>query len=505
MISKIWGRLRRPGTTLAQRSAHGSIWATGMKLFNRGLNFIRVIILARLLTPDDFGLFGIALLVLGTIDAFSETGIKKTLIQKQEDITPYLNTAWVIEIIKGCFIALLLFVFSGTIASLFHEPRAIVLLQTTCIVLVLRGFINVGIVYFYREIELHRQFLYETSAAVIDFIVSVLAAVILKNAIALILGLIAGTLARLVFSYILHPNRHKFEFKFSRYRYLYSFGRWVFGSNLMMFFGKRGADFVIGVVSNASSLGLFRVASSISESALVEPVRMINRVSLPVYAKIQSNIERLKNNFFRIIRLTLLIVIPLATGAVILVPEFTAIFLGQKWSNIIPALQILFIANFIKTTVFTGGSLFYGSGHPRYNFYSQLSRATVLFIIIYPFVNAWNIVGAAAAVLISHFVSLIVWYNAVSRILKAPLSSFIESIAPPLCASAVMGVMIIWLKDLFNLTNASSLVNGSFLLIAVILCGLLTYMGAIYVLNKLFIRFNNLEDITLAYRAVRGH
>ena len=96
-------------TPFGRKVIRGGLWVFLTRIIQQTLSFVRTIILARLLSPNDFGLFGIALLLLSMLDTFSQPGFKTALIQKKENITDYLNTTWTVEIIRSIFIATILF------------------------------------------------------------------------------------------------------------------------------------------------------------------------------------------------------------------------------------------------------------------------------------------------------------------------------------------------------------------------------------------------------------
>jgi len=92
-IKKIANNLITPSDTLSQKVVKGGFWVFFLRIVNRGFSLIRLIILARILSPNDFGLMGIALLTMSTLETFSQTGFQQALIQKKEDIKSYLNSA----------------------------------------------------------------------------------------------------------------------------------------------------------------------------------------------------------------------------------------------------------------------------------------------------------------------------------------------------------------------------------------------------------------------------
>src|SRR3990170_5219376 len=120
-------------------------WSVTQRWLIRGLTFVRIAILARLLLPAQFGVFSIAALVLGLLEVFTETWINVFLIQEKGDIDSYINTAWVISILRGFFIGGTMALFSPLISKFFHSPDALTILLAMSVVPIVRGFINPSI------------------------------------------------------------------------------------------------------------------------------------------------------------------------------------------------------------------------------------------------------------------------------------------------------------------------------------------------------------------------
>jgi len=89
---------------LHQRAVRSGAWVFALRIAEQGFNFVRMIIIARILAPDDFGLFGIAMLAMATLSTFTATGFGTALIQKKERVEDYLDTAWTVIILRGVII-----------------------------------------------------------------------------------------------------------------------------------------------------------------------------------------------------------------------------------------------------------------------------------------------------------------------------------------------------------------------------------------------------------------
>src|SRR3989339_1186077 len=114
-------------------------WSIAQRWVVRGLSFVRIAVLARILLPVQIGVFGIATLVLGFLEVFTETWINVFLVQEEGDIDHYINTAWVISILRGLFIGLLILVGAPFISNFFNSPRSLSVILLISLVPVIRG------------------------------------------------------------------------------------------------------------------------------------------------------------------------------------------------------------------------------------------------------------------------------------------------------------------------------------------------------------------------------
>jgi O-antigen/teichoic acid export membrane protein len=158
--------------SLSRKVVRGGAWAFALRIVNRGLGFIRTIILARLLAPEDFGLLGIAMLAAVTLEIFSQTGFQAALIQKKDAVESYLDTAWTISAIRGILLFFILFFVSPAAASFFNAPQAALIIKIIAISSILAGLRNIGVVFFQKELKFNKQFLFDCTATVTDLVVS---------------------------------------------------------------------------------------------------------------------------------------------------------------------------------------------------------------------------------------------------------------------------------------------------------------------------------------------
>jgi lipopolysaccharide exporter len=467
----------KPESSLSQRVAKGGLWVFILRVMENVLKLLRLVIVARILAPDDFGLFGIALLSMSALETFSQTGFQAALVQKKGDIAPYLDSAWTVSIIRGLFLFSILFISAPYIAIFFNNLEATSILRVIGVSLLVGGFTNSGIVYFQKELAFNKQFLYRLSTTIVDFIVVFIAALILRNVWALVFGLLAGSLAGVVASYIIHPYRPRIRLDFTRARELFGFGKWVFGSAVLVFLVTQGDDAFVGKFLGATMLGFYQMAYRISNMSATEITHVISQVSFPAYAKIQAEKPRLREAYLRILQVTAFLSCLIGGLIFILAPDFTEIFLGQKWMFIVPAMQVLACAGLVRSIAATTGPLFYAVGMPTVDTRWQFIRLLVMAVLIYPCTAQAGIVGASIAVLVSILASTVGFSYKAMTITGYRLMGFSKIVLPPLINGIIMVVAVFFLKQRIGIQG----LLGFFALFTI---GVTLYCILAYVFNR---------------------
>jgi O-antigen/teichoic acid export membrane protein len=378
-------KLFHPGQSWSQRVAHAGIWAFALHFAEQLFVLGRVFVVAVLLLPRDFGLYGMATLTFLALDALSRTGFEQALIQKKEEITPYLEAAWTVRCIRGLLLALVVCGTAPWVSAFFDEPDALALIRAIGLSFVFQGLTNIGVVTFQKNLEFHKEFVYRFSGVLADLAVTVTAAYLLRNAWALVLGYVAADLTRLLVSYRIHPFRPRFRLDLAKSKELFGYGMWV---------------------------------------------------------------DRLRGAYQRIAGFSAALSTPAAVGIMCMGHDFTRIFLGAKWMPMVPALLILCAASLVVSVSWTGRPAFMGRGRPETVFYIQVAMAATLFLLIYPLASRWGIIGAAIAMLLSSASGLAVWYVNIRPQIGITWKDLALLFAPPLTASALMAGALFGLRML---------------------------------------------------------
>jgi O-antigen/teichoic acid export membrane protein len=476
-IKKIANNLITPGGTLSQRVVKGGFWVFFSKIANRGVSLIRLIILARILSPKDFGLMGIALLTMSTLETFSQTGFQQALIQKRKDVKSYLDSAWTVLILRGFILFIILYFIAPCVAIFFEVSEARPIIRVIGFSVLFQAFTNIGIIYFKKELEFNKEFIYQFAGTLADFIVAITAVLILKNIWALVFGLLAGNVTKCIISYFIHPYRPHLSSDLRKAKELFGFGKWILGTSILVFLGTQGSDIFVGKLLGVTALGYYQLAYRISNMPATEITHVISQVTFPAYSKLQDDIPKLKEAYLKVLQFTAFLSFPIAGLIFVLAPDFTKIFLGEKWMPMVPAMQVLVFAGLARSIVATTGPIFEAVGKPKIDTRWQMVRLFVIAALIYPCIIKWGILGASIVVFLSIFIMNIGCSFEVIKITRCGNKNFGKVLAFPLVNGMVMVLAIFVLRTYINTTG----ILNFFLLLSV---GILVYFVIIYIFDK---------------------
>lgn len=474
------GRLKTvliPGGSLESRTVKSGFWLGSMNIVDRGLQMLMLVLLASLLEPRDFGLMGIALLVFSALHKFSNLGISAALVQQEDDdVDEYLDTAFMLQILRFTLIAGLMILTAPLLADVFDEQRTTLVLRVFALVPLLRGLKNPGVVYFRKDLEYHRKFVYRVSGSVAQFSVAVVWALVSPTVWALIAALIAADLVRTVMSYFMHEYRPWPAFDSNRAREIVGYGKWITGSSILTFLSTEGDDFVVGAFVSATALGFYQLAYRLSNAPATEISEIISGVMFPTFSKLQNDMDALRSAFLRVLQVTMFVSFPAAVGIALVTPSFVAAFLGEKWLPMVTTMQILALYGLLRAMGKTFSPAWKAIGRPDYVTKLSLVRVALLAITIVPVTQRWGIEGTAGlivAVSILPMMPLDV-YVLVNSI-DITYRQFINELLYPLFASAVMGGVVVGVQRFLT-------VSPLVMFVVLVLTGVLVYAATVAVM-----------------------
>lgn len=397
----------------------GISWMSVFRVVTRALSFFKIAVLARVLTPSQFGVFGIASLVLAFLEILTETGVNIILIQAKKDIKEYIDSAWIVSIIRGIIVSLLIVISSPFIANFFKTPEALNILLLISVVPLIKGFINPAEVKFRKELNFSYEFWFRSCIFLVDSVVAILFAVITHSVYSLVFGLIAGAILEVIVSLLLIKPMPKFALKADYLKDLLHKGKWITAYGIFNYFSENGDNIVVGRLLGSSSLGIYQMAYKISILPISEVSDVISQVVFPVFAKIEGDIKRLIKAYIK--TMVIISIGAISVGLIVFLfpEEIVTLILGPQWLSAVPVLRILAIYGILRSIAGPSSALFLSRGKQNYITLMTFARFTTLVITIFPLVMMYGMIGAGYSALISVIVELPIIVFFIIKILRS--------------------------------------------------------------------------------------
>ena len=472
--------LQMPQESLSVRAVKSGFWVFLLRVIQLLFQAVKLIILANLLDPYNFGMMGIALLTMAILETFSTTGFHAALIQKKEDIKSYLDIAWTVLVLRGFILFALIYLIAPYVSYLFNEPKATLIIQIVGISVIFRAFTNIGVIYFRKDLQFGKEFFYQLSSTLISFIVVISVALLLRNVWALVFGLLAGEFVRVIVSYLIHPYKPRLGLSFEKAKELFGFGKWVLGSSVLLFFLIHGDDVFVGKFLGTTMLGFYQVAYRISNMSTTEITHIISQVTFPTYSKLQDNIPKLREAYSRVLQVTVFLSFPIAGLIFVLAPDFTEIFLGEKWMPIVPSMQALAFWGALRSIGSATGVVFTSIGKPKILTKIQLGHLILLIILIYPLSKHWGIFGTSLAVVFASLIPIVCTFYIMLKLFQSTIQGFYKILILPFINIVIMISVIIISKTYWFETVRI------FHFFLFVLFGLISYLSVTCLFDKFF-------------------
>ena len=422
--------------SIRKSMAKGAVWMVLFKTLERSLGLISVLVLARLLTPADFGLVAMATSLIALLELFSAFGLDTALIQRGDASPDHYNSAWTLNVIAGCSIAAMMLALAWPAAHFYREPRVTPVIAALALGAAIQGLENIGVVTFRKEMRFDREFRFLLTKKLMQFCTTVPLAIWLQNYWALVAGTIMGRAAGVVLSYMLSPYRPRLSLK--ALPDLMHVSKWLVAQNLMAFLKDRSADIVIGRFAGPHALGVFSASAEISNMPGTELVAPINRAILPAYVKLAHDKAALRVEYISVMSVVALIAVPAVAGFAVVAPFLVLLILGPKWVEAVSLIQILAFFGITQVLQSNAYSAFIALGKPQVFVKINAIHVTMLLLTLTSFTWMYGIIGSAWAYVITAIFMLPVNFLFITRYLEMNGWTFFSNLWRPLVAATIM-------------------------------------------------------------------
>lgn len=327
--------------SLKNKTVSGLLWSFVDNFANLGISFIVGIILARLLSPREFGLVGMLTIFIAISQSFIDSGFSQALIRKKNPSQVDYSTVFYFNLIIGIICFLILFFCSGLIARFFKEPQLKSLVQVIGLSLIINSFTIIQRTILTKRIDFKLQTKISIIASIISGIVGIGMALTGYGVWSLVIKTIVMYLMTSILLWLWNKWKPILIFSLQSFKELFSFGSKLLISGLIDTIYRNVYYLIIGKYFSAQELGYYTRADQFNALPSSTLTTVIQRVSYPVLSSIQDDKERLKAAYKKIIRSTMLITFVLMLGMAAIAKPMILTLIGIKWEPCIIYLQML--------------------------------------------------------------------------------------------------------------------------------------------------------------------
>lgn len=465
------------GGPLARVTARAVAWNYLAWFLSKALVLATTAALARLLTPDDFGVVGFATVAVAYLAVVRDLGLGGALIHRRDDVEEAADTVFSINLALGAALSLLTALMAPWVAGYFGEPRITPLLRTLGLTFVIQSLGTTHLVRLQRDLAFSRKLVPDVGQAAVRMIVSIGAAAGGLGVWALVAGQLAGTAASSILAWVVVPWRPRLRVTRRLVGPLARYGAPLLGVDVVHTVAGNLDYLIVGKALGAAALGLYTLAYRLPELLLLGAVTVLSRVFFPALASVQGDLDRLRSGFFASIRYVQMLVVPVGLGLVVAADPIVRVLLGPEWLEVVPVVRILAAFALLSSSMVADGDVYKAMGRPDILARIAAVKLTLLVPALLLGVRH-GLVGVATAHLATTAVVKSLRGVVVARMLHIRPAELAGQFVPSLAAGGVMTVAVA--PTLLATTGLPAAVR----LAAAVAAGALSYVGALVALER---------------------
>ena len=401
-----------PKHRLTRRVVTGVGWNASSSLISQLIGFIRSIVIARLLVPEEFGLFSMAMTIMLGLTALTTLGLDQTILARKFDsdseLRAQLDTVWSAELMRTLLLTLLLLACAYPVSSFYGQPKLLGLVSILSLATLFDGMRNIGLALLRKQISFARIFWYELTTNITAAVLTIALAVRFRSVWALVLGQIIAAALGMLLSYAFHPYRPRFAFDRVAFKRVLNFGKFGLVIAIGSYITTTADNVVVGRLLGARALGNYALAYNLASFPIGVLVFALSKVTLPAFAELAATVPaRVDNAFTRVFTLSALLLISLQVPLFILSADVVQVLYGPKWSVAAPVLRVLSLIIPLRGLVLIINSFLVGLNRPRPVATGKVFEAALFLCLLFPMTRALGLTGAAWSGIIVYAFALI--------------------------------------------------------------------------------------------------
>lgn len=326
---------------LKQKTVKGVVWSTLERFSGQGAQFLIMLVMARLLAPQDYGILGMITIFIAISQSLIDSGFSQALIRKQNRTNIDNSTVFYFNLVVSGCLYVILFILAPYVALFYNTPALCSVMRVICLSII----INSGAVVQRALLTINIDFKSQAKASVISTIIGGIVGILLAfggyGVWALVFQQLTFYSLNTILLWVFSKWRPLWCYSWESFHELFAFGSKMLASGLLDTIYNNIYIIVIGKLFSASSLGHYVRAKNFSEFPSSNVTGIIQRVTYPVLCKIQTDDDRLREVYRKFLKLSAFIIFPLMVGLASVSEPFVILIIGEKWRFCSELLQII--------------------------------------------------------------------------------------------------------------------------------------------------------------------
>ena len=447
----------------------GVFWSYSERFLVQLITVIISIILARILTPEDYGLIAIVTVFITICDAFVTGGFGNALVQKKEAKAIDFNSFCWLSLLISILLYFILYIIAPYIGFFYKKDILVALIRVMGLRIIFSAFNSLQQAYVQRKMLFKRFFFATLGGTIFSAVLSIIAVYLKFGVWALVVQSISNVVINTIILFLINDWKPRFEFSYTSIKETWQYSFKIFLSTIIFIFKDNIRQLIIGKQFTSSDLAYYNQGKKFPNLLVSDIVECLGKVLFPVMSKEQENYEKIKKIMQKSIRISSFILNPCIIGFFTLSDTFTKVILTEKWLPCVPFMRIMCLVYITRsmTTIFQKGIL--AIGNSKINLIHEIvtSILTIIFLFFAAF-KLKNIFFIAWSYVIVMLIGLLIYIYYILRIFKYTIFEIINDYIPSFLISVLMGIIVYFVGKI-NF-------NNFFILCLQIIIGVIVYI-----------------------------
>ncbi|MEA2076386.1 MAG: MOP flippase family protein [Candidatus Marinimicrobia bacterium] len=465
--------------TLKQQAISGVKWSGVSMGVMTSLQFVTLAVLARLLSPSDFGLMGMIMVVIGFAQAFADMGLSNAIIHRQDVTENILSSLFWINVVTGLIIFFCILLVRPLVVIYFKEDNLSNYLVLAAFIFLLTPIGQIFTTLLRKELKFKTLSKIEITGSAVYSASTIGLALAKFGVLSLIFGQLIRSLSTVIILFFIFRKiwLPRFHFSIKEIKSYLSFGAFQMGERVVNYLSANIDYIIIGRFLGPSALGFYTLAYNLMIFPLTKINPIITKVAFPAFSKVQNDNAILRRGYCKAINYISILSFPMLAGMLVVAPEFIRSVYGAKWEPSIIVLQIFCLVGAFKSLGNPIGSILLAKGRPDIGLYWNVFVVIVVSFAVIGGAN-WGINGVAAAILFTQAPLFLIIQPIVNRLIDLKFSQYLNAIKLPFVCSVIM---LVWISSLRIIISD---IDTIMLLVISIISGGIIYFITYYMKDK---------------------